>query len=922
VINGNSIQFFLNEMQVSYEGSLDRTLLDVLREDFGLMGTKNGCGTGHCGACTVIINGKAKKACITKMSRVDQAHIETIEGLSRNGELHPLQIAFVNCGAIQCGFCTPGMIMSAKALLDINENPTDEDIKDALKGNICRCTGYVKIIEAVKLAARAIRTKVLLKLNTDTDGLGNPVIRKDGIEKAKGSPIYTDDMKFEGALYGELVLSEKAHAYINAIDVSEAKNLAGVVAVLTASDIPGPNLVGIITKKQPILAHDKVRYLGDAVALVLAEDRETAQKASKLVKVKYTDLSPIFDMHVSRDSKDIFIHEDGNILSELHIVRGDVNKGFQEADVILETEINLPAIEHAYMEPDSVYSVMQDDGILTVYTQSQSSFSFRDEIAENLQIPQEKIRVITRTTGGAFGGREEPTIQIHAALGTFITGRPVRMVMSRYDVMLRTSKRHAERLTYKIGATKSGKITALQTKIIADTGAYPSAGEAVILRSVLFASGPYEIQNADIHGCCVYTNTTPAGAMRGFGSNQPAVASEIIMDMLAEKLSIDPIELRLLNALDVGSQTIGGQVLTSSVGIKKTLIEVKKALKEEKIPELSEFTVGVGIASAMKNVGLGSGMNDSAGATAELQGNHVLLRVASVDSGQGSDTVVRQIASEVLHVPSFSIELVTNDTARTVDGGVTTASRQTFVTGNAVKIATESLKQCVLKKSSDVLNLSQDEIDFVDYRIINRTTKKTLLTSQEVFDKFGPLAETYTYRAPDTSPISVNTDNKERLDEAYRLHFSYCYGTQAVIVAVHPKTGEVKVLKVIAAHDTGKIINLHGVEGQLEGGIVMGMGYALSESYIMNEQGVVTDTLRKIGVPSIDKTPVMKTILVENEHPQGPFGAKGLGELVMIPTTPAIINAIYHACGVRITSLPATPERILDGLERVRQKNR
>ncbi len=919
-MNENEVMFFLNGESVSYEGPLERTLLDVLREDFGLMGTKNGCGTGHCGACTVIIDGKAKKACITKISRLSNSRVETIEGLSQAGTLHPLQIAFVNCGAIQCGFCTPGMIMAAKALLDENQNPTDDDIKQALKSNVCRCTGYVKIIDAVKMAAQAIRTGKPLELHSEIDGLGAAVIRKDGIDKAKGSPIYTDDMKFEGALYGELVLSEKAHAEIISIDTSEAIAFPGVVSVLTAKDIPGPNLVGIITKKQPILADHKVRYLGDAVALILAENKEIAQKAAKLVKVVYKDLTPLFDMHSAKNSTDVAIHDTGNILSELHIVRGDVEKGFQEADVTLETVINLPAIEHAYMEPDSVYSVMQDDGILAVYTQSQSSFSFRDEIAENLQLPIEKIRVVTRATGGAFGGREEPTIQIHAALGTLVTGRPVRMVMSRYDVMLRTSKRHAERLSYKIGAKKNGKITALKADIIADTGAYPSAGEAVILRSVLFSSGPYEIPNADVNGCCVYTNTTPAGAMRGFGSNQPAVASEIIMDMLAEKLAMDPIELRLLNALDVGKQTIGGQVLTSSVGIKQTLIEVQKALQNEKIPELNDYLIGVGIASAMKNVGLGSGMNDCAGATAEIQGDHILLRVASVDSGQGSDTVVRQVASEVLHVPAFSIELIANDTAQTIDGGVTTASRQTFVTGNAVKIASEALKKSILEKSASALGLNFSEVDFVNSLVVSRATNEPLLTCQEVFEKFGSLAESYTYRAPDTSPISVNTDNKERQDEAYRLHFSYCYGTNAVVVAVHPQTGEVRVLKVIAAHDTGKIINLHGVEGQVEGGIVMGMGYALSESYVMDERGVVTDTLRKIGVPGIDKTPEIKTILIENEHPQGPFGAKGLGEIVMIPTTPAIINAIYHACKVRITSLPAKPEQILDGLGKIETK--
>jgi CO/xanthine dehydrogenase Mo-binding subunit/aerobic-type carbon monoxide dehydrogenase small subunit (CoxS/CutS family) len=924
IMNIDSIQLYVNEIQTAFTGSLSRTLLEFLRDDLGLMGTKNGCGVGHCGACTVLVDGVAKRACLVKMSRVDGAHVETIEGLAKNGVLHPLQISFVNCGAIQCGFCTPGMIISAKGLIDRNPNPTTEDIKKALKHNICRCTGYTKIFDAIFMAAEALREGKTLSLATERKGLGTPVIRQDAVDKAMGKGIYTEDIPEEGSLYGELVLSTCAHGDIISIDTGKAKAIEGVVSVLTGEDIPGPNLIGIISKKQPILATDKVRYMGDAVAMILAESKEIAQRAAKLVEVVYHELPVILDMCKSKGNKSVSIHDTGNVLSELHITRGNIEQGFREADVIVEETITVPAIEHAYLEPDAVYATPHEDGSLTISTQSQSSFSYRDEIAENLELPVDKVRVITRMTGGAFGGREEPTIQVHAALGAMITGRPVHMVMSREDVMLRTIKRHGEILHYRYGAKANGKITAFKADIIADTGAYPSAGEAVILRSVLFAPGPYEIPNAEISGCAVYTNKTPAGAMRGFGSNQPAIASEILMDMLAEKLKMDPLDLRMINGLDTGKQTVGGQVLGESVGLIPSLKIMQQRLKDEQITLDDGRILGLGIASAMKNVGLGSGMNDAAGAIAELCGDHLLLRIASVDSGQGSDTMARQIAAEVMSLNPYDIELITNDTAETIDGGVTTASRQTFVTGNAVRNAVQKLKEKMLELVSSKSGLDIDQLDCVGGLVISRDTvpsDKWVSSFQDLYKEFGNMAVTHIYTAPETVPVSENTDNYERSDAPYRLHFSYCFGTQAAFVAVAPESGSVEVLKVIAVHDAGKVINTHGAQGQIEGGIMMGLGYALSEEFLMDEKGVITNTFKKIGVPTIDMTPIIETVTIDNELSIGPFGAKGMGELPMIPTTPAIINAIYNAVGVRIRDLPAKPEKVRQALAELAQRN-
>ncbi|MBC8452542.1 MAG: molybdopterin-dependent oxidoreductase [Spirochaetes bacterium] len=915
-----TLQFTVNEIKRVYDGPDDTVLLSYLREQLGLMGSKNGCGVGHCGACMVIVDGKAKRACLVRMKQLQGAVVETIENLSKQGNLHPLQAAFVNHGAVQCGFCTPGMIMSAKALLDNNVHPSDDDIRKALKFNICRCTGYVTIAAAVKDAAKALREGIELTIQNEWKGVGKPVIRQEAIDKVAGKPLYTEDFPVAGALHGELLLSKFAHAEVISIRTGKAEALSGVTAVLTAKDIPGSNTVGIITKKQPVLALEKVRYLGDAVALVIAETPEIAREALKLIDVTYRELPAVMNMLTAAEDS-VHIHDNGNILSKLHINRGNINEGFASSDVIIEEEITVPMIEHSYLEPDAVYAVPEEDGVITVYTQSQSSFSYREEIAENLSLPLDRIRVVTRTTGGAFGGREEPTIQVHAALGALITGKPVHMVMSRKDVLLRTSKRHGEILQYKIGAARDGRIQAFQANIIADTGAYPSAGEAVILRSVLFAPGPYQIPNADIHGIAVYTNRTPAGAMRGFGSNQPAVASEIMMDLLAEKLNIDPIELRLINGLESGAQTVGGQVLDSSVGLKESLKAVRAKLADEIIPSSSgSRRIGIGIASAMKNVGLGSGMDDSASAIAELSHDGIVIKVSSVDSGQGSDTVVRSIAAEVLNMHPESITLITNDTALTLDCGVTTASRQTFVTGNAVYYAAAGLKNQILGIAAEEHGTSIEKLEMHDSTILESRTGAVINTLHEIYLKSGTLSEINTYSAPATVPVSENTDNLNRDDEPFRLHFSYCYGTQAAIVAVDIDSGKVDVLKVIAAHDAGKAVNPAGARGQIEGGIMMGIGYALTEEFLMDETALITNTLKKTGVPGIDMMPEIDSLLIENHHPLGPFGAKGMGELPMLPTTPAVINAIYNAVGIRVMHLPAKPGTVKALLEQQKRE--
>lgn len=901
----------------------NESVLKFLRKELGLVGAKNGCAKGHCGTCTVIVNGKAQRSCLLRMGKLYGASIETIEGLSKGGDLHPLQVAFAKAGAVQCGFCTPGMIMCAKALLDKNVNPSELDIKNALKHNICRCTGYKKIIEAVKMAASALRGEINLKVGPDQGWVGESIVRKDAISKVKGIPLYTDDFRLEGTLEGKLLLSSHPHARIISIDIRDAEKAPGVVAVLTAKDIPGRKTMGLIIPHQPVLADHIVRFVGDPVALVLAETEEQAEAARDLIRVDYQPFEIVDSPLRALEEDAPQLHEEGNVLAHIKVRKGDVETGFANADVVLEDDFYVPSIEHAYMEPDACLAKPEDDGTITVWTASQSSFSFQDDISQSLGLPKEKIRVINRTTGGAFGGREEPTVQIHAALGVLKTGRPVRMVLSREELIKMSTKRHAEYMRYKIGATKDGLITSLEVKIIGDTGAYASAGEPVLFRSAVFCSGPYEVPNAKVDALAVYTNNPPGGAMRGFGSTQPTFASELMIDKLAVELKMSPFQIREINGLEIGKQTLGGQVLDQSVGYKQTLKAVKDALSKENLPQSKPGKrIGIGIASAMKNVGLGSGMVDGAGATLELLHDGIIeLGIGSVDSGQGADTIMAQIAAQSVGVPVSSIQIVASDTSRTLDGGVTTASRQTFVTGNAVRIAGIKFRRALGKFAAEVTGIPYKLLDIKDDYVYDIQDSGHKISLKELAklaaSKKCTLKEQHFYVAPNTKVLKDCSDNPEYDPEEFRLHFAYCYGTQAAIVEVDENTGQVEVLKVIAAHDVGKAINPNAVEGQIEGGIIMGLGYALTEEFKMENGKVVTDNMRKLGLPGISRTPQMESILVEDYHPYGPFGAKGMGELPMNPTAPAIVNAIYDAVGIRFTSLPVRPEMIKEMMSKL-----
>lgn len=916
-----TVKFHVNNKEYSIENP-EGTLLDFLRDQLGLMGSKKGCNEGHCGSCTVIVDGKARRACVTKLRRLDGAKVETIENLSADGRLHPLQLAFMQEGAFQCGFCTPGMIMSAKALLDRDLDPSDEDIHQALKHNLCRCTGYVSVIRAIRLAASWMQDPSKMPELPEVkraDVVGVSVPRVDGVAKVTGAPIFADDLTRENMLYGKLVHGDEPYAKILEVDTAEAQALPGVAAVLTAKDIPGKNIFGNIIQNQPVLAGDVVRYIGDPVAVVYAETEELAAQAADLVKVKLEPLQGIFTAEDALKEDAPQLHPEGNILNHVTVRKGDVEKGFAESDVIIEDTYYTQCTEHAYLEPESALAEIDENGKITVWTGSQSSHAFRKEIARTLGYPDEKVRVIFTATGGAFGGKEESVVQIHAALGAWKTGRPVKMTVTRRESIMKSTKRHPEKIHIKHGVSKYGKLLAVEAKVLSDTGPYASLGMPVIFRSTAFATGPYVVPNVYSDGIGAYTNNAIGGAFRGFGSTQITVAYEVQMDRLARELGMDPVEFRLKNALRAGDITGTGHLLEDPVPYEATLLAVKDALAKLDLPPSDQrMKIGVGIASSYKNVGLGTGLPDGAGASVELTADgKLLVLTGATEVGQGSNTAMSQIAAKAGGFPLDSITLVSSDTDRCLDAGMTTASRQTYVSGNAIYQASTKMSERIKEALANEWGITADKVVFdsrgaiAGERTITYRDLYQVMKDQGLETRFD-----YYYEPPATAPLPECSDHKPGDDpQKYILHFAYCYGTHAVVVQVDVETGKVKVLKVIAAHEVGTAIHPQNVRAQIEGSVVMGIGYGLMEEYKLEKGHVVTDTLKKINLPFSDAVPEIEVVVVEQPEPDGPFGAKGLGELPVNPVAPAILNGIYDAVGVRITEIPATPDKVLKALQ-------
>jgi aldehyde oxidoreductase len=917
----------------------ERRLLHFLREDLDLTAVKCGCGEGHCGACTVLIDGQAQLSCLKRLADLDGARVITLEGLAAPGRLHPLQQAFILEGAIQCGFCTPGMILAAAALLEHNPEPTEAEIARGLTRNLCRCTGYVKIVRAVRRAAgelRAGRTDFpRIGLAPETPApLGSAVPRLDALAKATGELKFADDLRFPGTLHAAVLRSELAHSVIEELDVSEAARRPGVAAVLTARDVPGRNAFGLLVADQPVFAWNKVRCVGDALAAVVADTPDHAREALKHVRVRYRSLPVLCGPEEALAPGAALVHEtagervgsegggakealEGNLLARKRSGRGDVERGFAEAEEVLEDEYRTPFIEHAYLEPESAVAVPETDGRITLHVGSQGPWEDRRQVAASLGWPEERVHIAHLPLGGGFGGKEDITVQIIAALGALKTGRPVKLTLGRRESIRASVKRHAQILRYKTGVKRDGTITAVSARLLADSGAYASVGEVVIQRSVSFGAGPYVVPHVDLEALLVYTNNLPGGAMRGFGNPQSTFAAEVQLDRLAQRLGLDPFEIRLRNILEEGRPTITGERLGSSVGARACLLAVREALARWPRPQPPPgWRLGVGVACSYKNVGLGTGLDDYAGASGEiLPGGWLRVRVGSADMGQGSDTAMAQIASQALGWPYSRVLVESGDTDRDPASLITTASRQTFVSGNAVLAMAGELKGRLRLWLARRTGVPEEALELLGGAFRDRRSDTELLSLEELGDALAAEGTTLKtearYSAPRTSPELREPPGGEGRS---RLHAAYCFGAQAVALEVEQSTGRVRVLRVIAASDAGRAVNPSMVEGQIEGGVVMGLGYALSEEFRLEQGRIVTDTLAKLGLWRATAVPPIECIIVENPHAEGPFGAKGMSELPVSMAAPAVVSALHDALGIWLTRIPATPERILEAL--------
>ena len=839
--------FTVNGRTVSTEKN--QKLIRFLRDELRLTSVKDGCSEGACGTCTVLIDGKAARACVFTTDRMEGRSVLTVEGLSEF-EKEAYAYGFGEAGAVQCGFCIPGMVMAAKGLLDQNPDPAGEEIRHALRTNICRCTGYVKIIEGVALTAKILREGRLPEdEGRRTWKVGERVHRVDAAEKVRGTGLYPDDVYLEGMIYASAVRSAHPRAIVKAIHAEEALSLPGVAGVFTAADIPGQNKVGHLVKDWDTMipVGGITHYLGDAICIVVAESQEILEKAKRMVQVEYEVLQPVRSPQEAMAHDAPLVHRSGNLLAHKHIQRGNAALAIARSRHVITRQFTTPYTEHAFLEPECAVACPEGDGVLILST-DQGAYDTQHETAPMLGLPPEKVKVKNLLVGGGFGGKEDVTVQHHAALAAYLTKRPVKCRLSRAESLLIHPKRHPMEMEFAMGCDENGIIQGVAANVIADTGAYASLGGPVLERACTHASGPYHYENFQIDGYAYYTNNPPAGAFRGFGVTQTCFCIETLLNEMADMVGISPWEIRWRNAIRPGEVLPNGQIVGPETGLAETLEAVKPYYDAARY---------AGLACAMKNAGVGVGIPDTGRCRLVVAEGKVHIQAGASCIGQGLGTVLTQMCCDQLDIGREDVVYERANTFEAPDSGTTSGSRQTLITGEACRRACAELKKAMAGRPLSDLN------------------------GTEYYGEY--LAKTDPLGADVPNPVS---------------HVAYGYATQLCVVGE-----DGKIERMVAAHDVGRAVNPTSCEGQIEGGVVMSMGFALTEDYPLKDCRP-TAKFGTLGLFKADQIPDIKAIVVEKPGLDVACGAIGIGEITSIPTAPAIADAYYRYDGKRRYSLP------------------
>ena len=904
-----TIRFKLNGQACSIASNPVTRTSDVLREELGLTGTKVGCDAGDCGACTILIDGEQRFACLTAAGQLEGCDVQTVEGLAKDGKLSPLQQAFHRYGAAQCGICTPGMLMAAQSLLNVKPNPSREEVEDALGGVLCRCTGYSKIVAAV-LEASGTETQ---ELPADADsGFGSRTRKVDGEPKLLGTEIYGADTAPDDSLWMRVVRSPHPRAtFVLPSPEKLVEENPGLMRILTWQDVPGNNGFGIYPhiKDQPVLAKDQVRYRGEAVAALIGDRKSIEAVTDDDLGIEWVPQDAIESYESALEGKVSpvqEIHED-NLLARGFLKKGDAESVYEQSLIKAQGSWETSYVEHAYIEPEAGYAVKRGQR-LELFVSTQTPYMDRDEVAQVLGIGPDQVRIIPSAVGGGFGGKLDCSVQPLLAVAAWILEKPIRCTFTRPESLASSTKRHPAKMKASASCDKNGSLTSLSFEGDFNTGAYASWGPTVADRVPIHCSGPYFVPNILAKTRALLTNGPPSGAFRGFGVPQSAIAHEALMDSLAEQTGIDPLEFRLKNALRKGQKTGSGQLLENSVGQAECLEALQSRWQEwrkasEEFNNHSEIIKrGVGIGCCWYGCGNTSMSNPSTMRVGINSEGTITLYNGAMDIGQGANTIMIQICAEALGLPASSFQFIMGDTDLTADAGKTSASRQAFVSGRASQLAGEHLRTQIihLAEAEEDANL---RLDGSTLWVQDKNGEHSILLSDLLPSTNGDVLVGEGTFDPPTTKLDENGQGSP--------YATYGFGAHIAEVEVDLKLGTTRVLRLAAAHDVGKTVNPTQVEGQIQGGVAQGLGMALMEEYV---QGV-TENLHDYLIPTVGDMPDIEILLIEDPEPLGPFGAKGIGEHALIPTAPAILGGIRQATGVSIHRIPATPDRVLQAIQ-------